>query len=136
MHPLPGVSTPPALANVTALVVDDSAAMRTQLLSALTPLGVTSVEAHDGADAWRKLASGPVDIIITDINMPVMDGLKLIALVRAGGPHQQTPVVVVSAEQGDGDRDRAFRLGANDYLAKPVHAQQVVDVITELLAAE
>ncbi len=130
------MATPPALSNVTALVVYDSAAMRTQLLGALTPLGVTSVEARDGADAWRKLAAGPVDIIITDINMPVMDGLKLIALVRSVGPHQKTPVVVISAEQGDGDRARAFKLGANDYLAKPVHAQQVVDVVTELLGGE
>lgn len=117
-----------------ALVVDDSATMRRQLALALQRVpGLSSVEAADGADAWRKLASGTFDILITDINMPTLDGLKLISLVRAGGPHQRIPVVVVTTEGAEPDRRRALALGANSYLVKPVMAEQVVSAVKALL---
>ncbi|HSN93022.1 MAG TPA: response regulator, partial [Anaeromyxobacteraceae bacterium] len=81
----------------TVLVVDDSPAMRRALCEALERLqGVTTVEAGDGADAWRKLSSAAFDILLTDINMPVLDGLKLVGLVRQGGPHQRIPIVVIT----------------------------------------
>jgi len=116
-----------------ALVVDDSAAMRRHLAEALERLGVSSAEAADGAEAWRKLASGSYDLIVTDINMPVLDGLKLIGLVRAGGPHQRTPVLVITTESAEADRRRATSLGANAYLVKPVQSQQVAAAIRTLL---
>jgi two-component system chemotaxis response regulator CheY len=117
-----------------ALVVDDSATMRRQLSLALQRVpGLSSVEAVDGADAWRKMASGTFDILITDINMPTLDGLKLISLVRAGGPHQRIPVVVVTTEGAEPDRRRALALGASSYLVKPVMADQVVSAVKALL---
>ena len=117
-----------------ALIVDDSAAMRRQLSVALQRVaGLRSVEAADGADAWRKLASGTFDILLTDVNMPILDGLKLIALVRAGGAHQRIPVVVVTTEGAEADRRRALGLGADDYLVKPVLADQVVEAVRRLL---
>jgi two-component system chemotaxis response regulator CheY len=117
-----------------ALVVDDSAAMRRQLAVALQRVpGLSAVEAGDGAEAWRKLVSGAFDILITDINMPVLDGLKLISLVRGGGVHQKIPVVVVTTEGAEADRRRALSLGADDYLVKPVQATQVVDAVKRLL---
>jgi two-component system chemotaxis response regulator CheY len=117
-----------------ALVVDDSAAMRRQLSLALQRVaGLKAVEAADGADAWRKLASGTFDILITDINMPTLDGLKLISLVRAGGPHQHIPVVVVTTEGAEADRRRAMGLGADSYLVKPVMAEQVLGAVKALL---
>jgi two-component system chemotaxis response regulator CheY len=120
-----------------ALVVDDSATMRRQLALALQRVpGLRSVEAADGADAWRKLASGTFDILITDINMPTLDGLKLISLVRAGGPHQRIPVVVVTTEGAEADRRRAIALGASSYLVKPVMAEQVVSAVRALLRIE
>ncbi len=122
------------MANLHALVVDDSPAMRKQLSYALQRVvGMDATEAEDGADAWRKLASGTYDIVLTDINMPLMDGLKLVALIRGGGPHQRVPVVVITTESAEADRRRAMTLGASAYLVKPVQAQQVVETVRTLL---
>ena len=117
----------------TALVVDDSAAMRSQLALALQRMGIAPVEAQDGVNAWRRLQHGGVDIILTDINMPLMDGLKLTGLVRAGGLHQRTPIVVITTESAEADRRRAEALGANAFLVKPVQSQEVTDVVRRLL---
>jgi two-component system chemotaxis response regulator CheY len=122
------------MAHLHALVVDDSSAMRKQLAHALQRVaGVATVEAEDGADAWRKLCAGTFDIVLTDINMPLMDGLKLVALVRAAGPHQRVPIVVITTEGAEADRKRALALGASAYLVKPVQASQVVEAVRSLL---
>ena len=122
------------MARLHALVVDDSSAMRKQLCYALQRVvGMDTVEASDGADAWRKLASAAFDIVLTDINMPLLDGLKLVALVRAGGTHQRVPLVVITTEGAEVDRKRAMSLGASAYLVKPVQAAQVVDCVRSLL---
>ncbi len=124
------------MAHLHALVVDDSSAMRRQLSYALQRVvGMDTVEAADGADAWRKLCSASFDVVITDINMPLLDGLKLVALLRAGGPHQRVPIVVITTEGAEADRRRAMGLGASAYLVKPVQAQQVVETIRSLLNA-
>lgn len=122
------------MAHLQALIVDDSDAMRKQLAYALQRLGgVSTVEATDGADAWRKLSSAAFDIILTDINMPLLDGLKLVALVRAAGAHQRVPIVVITTEGAEADRRRAMSLGASAYLVKPVQATQVVEAVRGLL---
>ncbi len=117
-----------------ALVVDDSAAMRRQLRQSLERAGLEVEEAADGAEAFRKLRGTRADVILTDINMPVLDGLKLIALVRSGGDHQRTPIVVISTEGAQADIDRARGLGANAYLVKPIQSGQLVELVKELLA--
>jgi two-component system chemotaxis response regulator CheY len=124
----------PVMAHLNALVVDDSPSMRKQLSYALARIdGMATSEAGDGADAWRKLASASFDIVLTDINMPVMDGLKLVALVRQGGLHQRVPIVVITTEGAEADRRRAMALGASHYLVKPVQAPQVVEAVRVLL---
>jgi two-component system chemotaxis response regulator CheY len=124
------------MAQRNALVVDDSPAMRRQLCYALQRVaGVSTVEAGDGADAWRKLTTAAFDIILTDINMPLLDGLKLVALVRNGGNHRRVPIVVITTEGAEADRRRAMSLGASAYLVKPVQAQQVVEAVQSLLDA-
>ncbi len=122
------------MSRLHALVVDDSAAMRKQLAHALQRVvGMDTAEAGDGAEAWRKLSSGAFDILLTDINMPLLDGLKLVALVRSGGPHQRIPIVVITTESAEADRKRAMSLGASAYLVKPVQAPQVVEAVRALL---
>ena len=122
------------MAQLHALVVDDSSAMRKQLCYALRRVvGLETVEAVDGADAWRKLTTASFDIVLTDINMPLLDGLKLVALVRAGGAHQHVPLVVITTEGAEADRRRAMSLGASAYLVKPVQANQVVEAVRALL---
>jgi two-component system chemotaxis response regulator CheY len=121
---------------LAALVVDDSPAMRRQLGHALQrAFGCAAAEAADGAEAWKLLAAGRFDIVLTDINMPVMDGLKLVALVRGGGPHRTVPIVVITTEGAEADRSRAMALGASAYLTKPVQSQQVVEAVRRLLDA-
>ena len=124
--------TPPPY--ISALVVDDSASMRKQLCYALQRLvGIHTEEAVDGADGWRKLVAGTFDIILTDINMPLMDGLKFVSLVRGQGPNRQIPIVVITTEGAEADRSRAMSLGASAYLVKPVQSQQVVQTVKKLL---
>jgi len=124
-----------ATRSLSALVIDDSATMRKQLCFALQrAFGMSPVEASDGADAWRKLSASRFDIVITDINMPLMDGLKLIALVRGDrSPHRFVPIIVITTEGGEADRVRAMGLGASKYLVKPVQSQQVVEAVKDLL---
>ena len=122
------------MAHLHALVVDDSPAMRRQLCHALRRVdGLDTVEADDGADAWRKLASAAFDVVLTDINMPLLDGLKLVSLVRGSGAHVDVPIVVITTEGAAADRQRALALGANAYLVKPVQAEQVVEAVKALL---
>lgn len=117
---------------LSALVVDDSSALRRNLTVALERLpDMTCVEANDGAQALQRFARGRFDILLTDINMPLMDGLKLVRLVRS--QNERIPIVVISTEAGQSDREKAMRLGANAYLVKPVRAQQVIDTVRALL---
>lgn len=119
---------------IRALVVDDSLALRRSVMYALQRLGdVVCIEAGDGAEAIKKLATGPFDIVLTDINMPLLDGLKLISHIRGDPSVEKLPIVVITTESADADRERALELGADAYLVKPVKAQEVLDAVTKLL---
>ena len=124
-------------ASYTCLVVEDSPMMRQLLVLALSRLKrLTTIEAHDGVDGLRKLATGRFDIILTDINMPVMDGLKLVKRIRSDPTHRDVPIVVITTEGSNEDRDRAMQLGANAYITKPIQAPQVIATVRELLDIE
>lgn len=117
-----------------ALVVEDSPTMRQLIIFALKRLrGIRVVEAHDGVDGLKKLTAERFDIIFTDINMPVMDGLKLISLVREDQSHKGVPIVVITTEGAVEDRERAIALGANDYITKPIQPNRILDVAKGLL---
>jgi two-component system, chemotaxis family, chemotaxis protein CheY len=125
------------VAEYSCLVVEDSPMMRQLVVFALGRISNLSVtEADDGVDGLRKLAAGKFDIILTDINMPIMDGLKLIQRVRMDATHKDTPIVVITTEGGREDRERALRLGANAYITKPIQAPQVIAKVKELLKIE
>jgi two-component system, chemotaxis family, chemotaxis protein CheY len=118
----------------TALVVEDSPTMRQLIVFALHRIrGLTVIEADDGVDALRKLAAQPLDIILTDINMPIMDGLKLVKRVRSDETLKSIPIVIITTEGADEDRQRALALGANAYITKPIQAPQVIAKVKELL---
>ena len=98
------------MADFSCLVVEDSPMMRQLLVFALARVkNLRVTEADDGVDGLRKLASARYDIIVTDINMPIMDGLKLIQRVRMDATHKDTPIVVITTEGGREDRERALR---------------------------
>ncbi len=96
--------------------------------------GLTVVEADDGVDALRKLnGGGQLDIILTDINMPIMDGLKLVKRVRSDEALKAIPIIIITTEGADEDKQRALALGANSYITKPIQAPQVIAKVKELL---
>jgi len=116
------------------LIVEDSPTMRQLLVFALRRLkDVDIVEAQDGMDGLRKVSSDNYDLALVDINMPVMDGLKLISLIRNDESLGSIPIVVITTEGAKEDRDRALALGANEYLTKPIQANRVLTVAKALL---
>ena len=118
----------------SCLIVEDSPVMRQQLVFALARVDSVEVsEVDDGVHALRALAARRFDLVITDINMPIMDGLKLVRRMRADPLHRDVPVIVVTTEGADEDRQRALSLGANAYLVKPVQAAEVVELVRTLL---
>src|SRR4051812_41244118 len=120
-----------------ALVVDDSTAMRKSLVHALKRMsGLECDEAHYGADGLKKFTQARYDVVLTDINMPLMDGLKLVSHIRREGHNGQVPIVVITTESAAEDRQRALKLGASAYLVKPVQAKLVQDTVRELLKLE
>ena len=122
------------MARFRCLVVEDSQVMRQLLVFALQRVRELEVtEADDGVDALRKLSGNHFDIIITDINMPIMDGLKLIKRIRSDEAYAAVPIVVVTTEGSQEDRSRALALGANAYITKPIQGPQVVAKVKELL---
>ena len=116
------------------LIVEDSPTMRKLLVFALRRLkNVDIVEAQDGMDGLRKVSNDHFDLALIDINMPVMDGLKLISLMREEETLKDIPIVVITTEGAAEDRERALKLGANEYLTKPIQANRVLSVARSLL---
>ncbi len=122
---------------IRVLVVEDSAMMRRLVVDALSRReGFEVSEAENGLEALRKVAETKFDVVLTDVNMPVMDGLKLIHRLRADARHARVRIAVISTESANEDRERALRLGANAYLTKPVTAAEVNACVDRLLSAE
>jgi two-component system chemotaxis response regulator CheY len=95
--------------------------------------GVICVEAVDGADGLKKFTQSQFDLVLTDINMPLMDGLKLISHIRQATEQREVPIVVITTEGAAADRERAMTLGASAYLVKPVQSKVVLDTVKDLL---
>jgi two-component system chemotaxis response regulator CheY len=120
---------------LNVLVVEDSPPMRKMIVFAISRIkGLTVTEADDGVDALRKLAQTKYDLIITDINMPILDGLKLVKRLRADGAYMKVPIIIITTEGAAEDRQRALALGANAYITKPIQAPQVIKLVKEILA--
>jgi len=106
------------------LVVEDSVSMRAFVRGALEAdapdMGVVEVvEAGSGFDALRLLPRGPYDLVITDINMPDINGLELVQFIRNSEQHRMIPILLISTRSSERDRERGLSLGANGYLTKP-----------------
>lgn len=122
------------MSDYTALVVEDSPTMRQLLVSALGQMGELKIlEAEDGVDGLKQMREHQIDILITDINMPMMDGLKLVGMVRKDPKHRDIPIIIVTTEGAREDRDRGLSLGADAYLVKPVKPSEVVATVGDLL---
>lgn len=112
----------------TALVVDDSPSMRLLVTQVLRACGFATVEAENGADAITKL--GPsIDLVISDVNMPVMDGVTFVQKLRAVPSMKSTPVLMLTTEVGQAIKDRARAAGATGWLTKPFAPEQLRAVL-------
>jgi two-component system, chemotaxis family, chemotaxis protein CheY len=116
------------------LVVEDSPTMRQLIVFALRSIdGLTIVEAVDGLDGLKKTKNEEFDLAIVDINMPLMDGLKLISLIRQDEKKKNIPIVIVSTESSPDIRKRASALNVNAYITKPIMAGHVYKTVRSLL---
>jgi two-component system, chemotaxis family, chemotaxis protein CheY len=120
--------------NATFLVVEDSPTMRQLISFSLKRFrNARIIEAVDGVDALKKLSGEKIDLILTDINMPVMDGLKLVSLVRQNAQLKAIPIIIITTEGAEEDRERGLALGANAYISKPIQSSHLIKTISELL---
>ena len=118
------------------LVVEDSPTMRQLISFAMKRIpNAKVIEATDGVDALKKLSSEKVDLILADINMPVMDGLKLVSLVKNNQSYKDIPVIIITTEGASEDKERALAIGANAYLTKPIQTQELIKLVTSFISA-
>jgi two-component system chemotaxis response regulator CheY len=120
----------PAASAIKTLIVDDQQTMRSLVRTSLHAIGINNTrEVADGEDALRALLSAPAQLVITDFNMPKLDGLGLLRAIRAHGPISKTAVIMLT---GRADRDlvqRAVQFGVNNYLVKPFTTQTLKEKI-------
>ena len=118
------------------LIVDDSPAMRAFIRRVVRLSGIEVAlyfEAANGAEALAELAANPVDVVLTDINMPVMDGEEFVRKMREGGPTQLTPVIVISTDATLHRIHTMQMLGAVGYLQKPFGPEQLRNELDRVL---
>ena len=118
------------------LIVEDSETMRALIAATLEDLEepVKITEAASGFEALRCLPRDEFDLIVTDINMPDINGLELVSFVKTNSTYSAIPLVIVSTERSERDRDKGLGLGADAYLVKPFEPDMLRQVARDLLA--
>ena len=120
------------------LIVDDSSTMRRIIGNVVMQLGFSRDdfdEAEDGVKAWKLLGESKYDIILTDWNMPNMNGLELVKKTRAEGVHIKTPIIMITTEGGKGEVITALKAGVNNYIVKPFNAEVLKEKLDGVLKA-
>lgn len=116
------------------MIVDDSSAMRAFIVSSLEEIGdFNFFEAKTGFEALRELPRGTLSLIISDINMPDINGLELLNFVKKSDIYKNIPVLMISTETKEDDLKRAISMGANAYLKKPFDAASLQESVKKLL---
>lgn len=117
------------------LIVEDSATMRSMLTATLEDLDVPVkvAEAASGFEALRLLPRERYDLIVTDINMPDINGLELVSFVKRNEQYDGIPLIIVSTEGSERDREKGLELGADAYLVKPFDPEELRSVASSLL---
>ncbi|EMG38718.1 CheY-like receiver domain and winged-helix DNA-binding domain containing response regulator [Desulfocurvibacter africanus PCS] len=118
------------------LIVDDSKTVRNLVAFIMKKEGFKVTTAEDGLDGLEKLYSNSIDLIISDVNMPRMDGFTFIKTVREQAAYKDTPIVVLSTEGQEKDIQQGMSLGANLYLVKPAQPEKMVINVRMLLGTE
>lgn len=118
---------------IRILAIDDSPTMRGLVASALEPAGFEIHLAEDGRAGLERLDTADPHLVITDINMPRLDGFGVIEGVRASATHASVPILVLSTESGGDLKDRARRAGATGWIVKPFDDTRLIDTIHRVL---
>jgi two-component system chemotaxis response regulator CheY len=120
------------------LIVEDSPTMRSLITSSLEGLEgpVKILEVASGFEALRHLPRQRFDLIVTDINMPDINGLELVSFVKSNEAYRDIPLVIVSTEGSERDREKGMELGANAYLVKPFEPEDLRETARQLLGVE
>jgi two-component system chemotaxis response regulator CheY len=119
--------------NKCIMIVDDFAGIRRMVSANLKGAGYEVVEAVDGKDALAKLASTPVQMVITDLNMPNLDGIGLIRGVRANPSYKFIPIIMLTTELQDSKKQEGKSAGATGWITKPFKPEQLITVVKEVL---
>ncbi|MCR6630962.1 MAG: response regulator [Magnetospirillum sp.] len=117
----------------TIMTVDDSASMRQMVRLTLAGAGYEVVEAENGQDALAKAQSASPSMVVTDLNMPVMDGLTLIRNLRTLPTFRGVPIVFLTTESDEGKKREAKEAGATGWLTKPFKQEQLLAVVKKVL---
>jgi len=118
----------------TILIVEDSATTRALIRAVIDELGdVETVEAASGFEALKLLPQQEYDLIITDINMPDINGLELISFVRSNQRYIHLPIIIVSTERSEEDKKRGMALGATNYVTKPFKSGELLDIVKKTI---
>lgn len=115
------------------LAVDDSASMRKMVSFTLTGAGFHVVEAVDGQDAWEKAQNLSIDLVLTDQNMPKLDGLGLTRKLREHPKFKNTPILVLTTESSDAMKQAGRAAGATGWLVKPFDPGRLIEVINKVI---
>jgi len=117
----------------TILAVDDSASMRQMVVFTLKGAGFNVIDAVDGVDALSKARTGKVDLVLTDVNMPKMDGISLIKELRALPNYRFTPILMLTTESGGEKKMEGKNAGATGWIVKPFNPDQLLATIKKVL---
>lgn len=117
----------------TILSVDDSASMRQMVKMTLTGAGYDVVEATDGSEALKKAQTLAAHMVVTDLNMPVMDGLTLIRELRKLPTYRGIPIVFLTTESDEGKKKEAKEAGATGWISKPFKQEQLLAVVKKVI---
>lgn len=119
------------------LVVDDSSTMRRIIKNSLTNLGYADIaEAEDGALAWEVMIEEEINVLVTDWNMPNMNGLELVKKVRADERYAEIPIIMITTEGGKLEVITALKAGVNNYIVKPFTPQVLKEKLEAVLGIE
>jgi two-component system chemotaxis response regulator CheY len=117
----------------TILAVDDSGSLRGMVVFTLKAAGYQVVEAVDGKDGLEKASQRGFDLVLTDQNMPAMDGLTLIRSLRALPNYQKVPILMLTTESGDDMKSKGRAAGATGWLVKPFDPERLTDVVKKVI---
>ena len=117
----------------TVLTVDDSASIRQMVTFTLKGAGYDVVEAVDGVDGVEKAKGRPVDLVLTDQNMPRLDGISLIKTLRGLPQYKATPILMLTTESSDVMKTQGRNAGATGWLVKPFDPQKLIEVVKKVI---